>query len=126
MYEDDSDSKKSEYVLEEKEEEIEKPNVGKKNKKQKEKIIYLNNRTTMQRETSDKVFLGNTVFSFNDVGRSSAIDRTASNKNDAWEIVKKIRELISTGQYDEDIKKYIHSLLELKFQCMLEHIDTRY
>ena len=62
----------------------------------------------MQREISDKVFLGNTVSPYNDVGRSSAIDRTASNYNYAKEKVQKIRELISTGWYDEDIAK-IHS-----------------
>ena len=38
---------------------------------------------------------------------------------------KKIRELIITGKYDEDIAKYIPGLLELKFQGMLEDIDTR-
>ena len=79
----------------------------------------------MQREISDKVFLGDTVSPLDDIGRSSAIERTASNYNDAKEKVKKIRELISTGQYDEDIAKYIPNLLELKFQGMLEDIDTR-
>ena len=38
---------------------------------------------------------------------------------------KKIKELISTGRYDEDIAKYTPNLLELKFQGMLEDIDTR-
>ena len=69
----------------------------------------------MQSEISDKVFLGNTVSPHNDAGRSSAIDRTASNHNDAKEKVKKIRELINTGRYDEDIAKYIPGLLKLKF-----------
>ena len=36
-----------------------------------------------------------------------------------------MRELISTGKYDEDIAKYIPGILELKFQGMLEDIDTR-
>ena len=79
----------------------------------------------MQREISDKVFLGNTVSPNNDVGRSSAIDRTASNYNVAKEKVQKIRELISTERYDEDIAKYIPGLLELKFQGILEDRDTR-
>ena len=78
----------------------------------------------MQWEISDKVFLGNTVSPYN-VGRSSAIDRTASNYNDAKEKVQKIRELIKTGRYDENISKYIPGLLELKFQGMLEDIDTK-
>ena len=79
----------------------------------------------MQREISYKVFTGNTVSPYDDAGRSSAIDRTASNYNDTKEKVNKIRELISTGWYDEDIAKYILDLLELKFQGMLEDIDTR-
>ena len=79
----------------------------------------------MQKEISDKVFLGNTVSPFEDTGRSSAINRTASNYNDAKEKVQKIRELIKTGRYDEHITKYIPGLLELKFQAMLEDIDTR-
>ena len=44
----------------------------------------------MQREISDKVFLRNTVSSLDDIGRSSAIDITVSNYNDAKEKVKKI------------------------------------
>ena len=74
----------------------------------------------MQREISNKVFLGNTVSSFEDAGRFSAIDRTASNYNDAKEKIQKIRELMKTGQYDEDIGKCIPGLLELKFQGTLE------
>ena len=38
--------------------------------------------------------------------------------------MKKLREPISTGKYDEDVAKYIPGLLELKFQGMLEDIDT--
>ena len=79
----------------------------------------------MQREISYKVFIGNTVSPYDDADRSSAIDRTASNYNDTKEKVNKIRELISTRRYDEDIAKYILDLLELKFQGMLEDIDTR-
>ena len=36
----------------------------------------------MQREITDKVFLGNTVFPYHNAGRSSAINRTASNYNE--------------------------------------------
>ena len=50
----------------------------------------------MQREMSDRVFLGQTVSPFDDIGNSSAIDRTASNYNDAKEKVRKIRELIKS------------------------------
>lgn len=43
----------------------------------------------MQREISNKVFFGNTVSPYDDAGRSSTIDRTALNYNDAKEKVKK-------------------------------------
>ena len=36
-----------------------------------------------------------------------------------------MRELISTGKYDKDIARYIPGVLELKFQGMLEDINTR-
>ena len=76
----------------------------------------------MQRAISDKAFLGNTVSPFEDAGGSSAINRTASNCNNAKEKVQKIRKLIKTGRYDEDIAKFIPGLLELKFQGILEGI----
>ena len=38
---------------------------------------------------------------------------------------KKLRALIKTGRYDKDIAKYIIGLLDLKFQGMLEDVDTR-
>ena len=50
-------------------------------------MIFLNIQIARQRKISDKVFLGNTVSPYNDVGRSSAIDRTASNYNVAKEKV---------------------------------------
>ena len=43
----------------------------------------------MQREIGDEIHLGATVSPFDNVGGSSAIDRTASNYNDAKEKVKK-------------------------------------
>ena len=58
----------------------------------------------MQKEISDRVFLGQTVSPYENAGQSSAIDRTASNYDDGKEKIKKIRELISTGKYDEDIQ----------------------
>ena len=56
---------------------------------------------------------------------SSAIDRTASNYNDAKSKVKKIREPISTENYDADIAIYIPGTLDMVFQGMLEDIDTK-
>ena len=43
----------------------------------------------MQREIGDQIYLGATVSPSENVGGSSAIDRTASNYNDAKEKVKK-------------------------------------
>ena len=60
----------------------------------------------MQREINDKVTLGNTLNPYEDVCRSSAVDRTVSNYNDAKEKVQKIKELISTGRYDKFDKIY--------------------
>ena len=79
----------------------------------------------MQREISDRVFLEQSVSPYQDAGWSSAIDRTASNYNDAKENIRKMRELIRTGKYDKDIARYIPGILELKFQGMLEDIDIR-
>ena len=79
----------------------------------------------MQRDISDRNFLGETFNPYDDARRSTAIDRTASNYNDAKEKVQKIRELINTGKYDADLAKYIPGLLELAFQGMLDDIDTR-
>ena len=68
----------------------------------------------MQREISDNFLGGNTVFPYDNAGRSCAINRTASNYNDAKEKVQQIRELIKTGRYDKNIARYIPGLLELK------------
>ena len=45
----------------------------------------------MQREISNKIFLGQTVPPSDDIGNSFAIDRTASNYLHAKEKVKKVR-----------------------------------
>ena len=43
----------------------------------------------MQREMSDRIFLGETLSPYDDARRSTAIGRTASNYNDAKEKVHK-------------------------------------
>ena len=43
----------------------------------------------MQREISDRIFLGETLSPYDDARRSTAIDKTASNYNDAKEKVHK-------------------------------------
>ena len=52
----------------------------------------------MQREISDKNTLADTFNPINDARRSTAIDRTTSNYNDAKEKVQKIRHLINMGK----------------------------
>ena len=79
----------------------------------------------MQREISNRVFLGETLNPYEDVRRSTAIGRTVSNYNDAKEKVQKIRDLIGTRKYDANLAKYIPGMLELVFQGMLEDIDTK-
>ena len=79
----------------------------------------------MQRDISDRNTLGDTLNPINDARRSTAIDRTTSNYNDAKEKVQKIRDLINMGKYDADLAKYIPGLMDLAIQGMLDDIDTR-
>ena len=96
-------------------------NVKKKQQQKRKNNIfeYINNDA---KKISDKVTLGDTLNPYEDALRSTAIDRTASNYNDAKEKVQKIRDLISTGRYDKDLAKYIPGLLELAFQGLLKDI----
>ena len=79
----------------------------------------------MQRDISNRNTLGDTLNLTNDIRRSTAIDRTTSNYNDAKEKVQKIRDLISMGKYNADLVKYIPGLADLAIQGMLDDIDTR-
>ena len=79
----------------------------------------------MQREISNRVFLGQTTSPLDDVGLSSALDRTASDYTDTGEKVKKIKELIRTENYDAHIARYIPVALKLGFQGMVEDTDTK-
>ena len=72
----------------------------------------------MHREISNKNTLGVTLNPYNDARRSTAIDRTTSNYNEAKEKVKKIRDLINMGKCDADLAKYIPNLLDLAIQGM--------
>ena len=79
----------------------------------------------MQRDISNKNTLGDTLNPINNIRRSTAIDRTTSNYNDAKEKVQKIRDLINMGKYDANLVKYIPCLADLAIQGMLDDIDTR-
>ena len=78
----------------------------------------------MQRDTSNRNTLGDTLNPIDDA-KSTVIDRTTSNYNDATEKVQKIRDLINMGKYDADLAKYIPGLTDLAIQGMLDDIDTR-
>ena len=69
--------------------------------------------------------LRETLNPYNDARRSTAIDRTASNYNDAKEKVQKIRDLIDIGKYDADLAKYIPGMLDLAFQGIFDDIDKK-
>ena len=59
---------------------------------------------------------------FHSVGKSPAIDKTASDFDNAKLKVKKIRRHIEWGIYDVDIARYIPGSLDLVFQGMIEKI----
>ena len=79
----------------------------------------------MQKGISNRNTLGDTLNPIDDARRSTAIDRTTSNYNDAKEKVQKIRDLINMGKYDADLAKYISGLTDLAIQGMLDDIDTK-
>lgn len=79
----------------------------------------------MQRGISNRNNSGETLKPYGDDPKSTSINRTASNHNDAKEKVQKIRNLTNMGKYDTNVSKYISGLLDLAFQGMLEDIDTR-
>ena len=78
----------------------------------------------MQQEISDNVKMGSSVTPFQSLGKSSAIDKTASDFGNANLKIKKIRRLIERDIYDADIARYIPGMLDLVFQGMIEKIMT--
>ena len=79
----------------------------------------------MQRDISNRNTLADTLSPIDDARHSTAINRTASNYNDAKEKVQKIRDLINIGKYDADLTKYIPRPMDLAIQGMLDDMDTR-
>ena len=75
----------------------------------------------MERQINDNIHLGNTVES---VGKSSAINGTTSDFDNANQKVKKKKRLIDKGQYDVDIARYILGTLNLVFQGMLDKVTA--
>ena len=79
----------------------------------------------MQRDVSNRNTLGDTLNPIDDARRSTAIERTTSNHEDAKEKVQKMQDLIRMGKSDADLAKYIPGLLHFAIQGILEDIDTR-
>ena len=79
----------------------------------------------MQRDISNRNTLEDTLNPIDDARRSTAIDRTTSNYNDAKEKVHKIRDLINMGKMDADLAKYIPGLTDVAVQGKLDDIDTK-
>lgn len=67
----------------------------------------------MQWKINNNVHFGQTVSPFDSIGKSAAIDRAASDFENANEKVKKIKRLIYTGEYDTTW--YIPGMLQLMF-----------
>ena len=78
----------------------------------------------MQGEISDDVEIGDSVTSFQSIGKSAAIDKTASDFDNANLKVKKIRRPIQRRIYDAYFARYILGTLDLVFQGMIEKIMT--
>ena len=78
----------------------------------------------MQREISDDIKIWSSVTPFQSVRKFPALDKTASDFDNANLKVKKIRILIERGIYDADIARYIFGTLDLVFQGMIQKIMT--
>ena len=76
----------------------------------------------MQREIGAKVDIAP---AFESVGHVPSIDKTASDFEKAdTKVVKKLKRLVDTGEYDANIARYIPGTLELAYQGMLDNIKT--
>ena len=78
----------------------------------------------MQREIGTQVDLGKNVSVFDSIGRVPAIDKDASDFDKANTNVSKLKRLVLTGEYDDDLARYIPGPLELASQGMLDDIKT--
>ena len=87
---------------------------------------YLNTYTRSKNTTTNnwQYTSRQTANPFESVGGSSAIDRTASDFDNASLKIKKIKKLINTGEYDADVARYIPGTLDLAFQGMIYKIST--
>ena len=73
---------------------------------------------------SNNIKIGSSVTPFQSVGKSTTVDKTTSDFDNANLKVNKIRRLIEQGIYNTDIARYIPGTLDLVFQGMIEKIMT--
>ena len=73
----------------------------------------------MQRKI-EETYLGKTVTSLGIIGKSKAIDRAASDFDNANEKVQKIKRLINKREYYKDVFRYIPGTLNLMFEGCLK------
>ena len=78
----------------------------------------------MQKDIVDDVHIGESVTPFQSTSKSTMVDKTASDFDNANLKVKKVGRLIEHKIYDVDIARYIPSTLDLVFHGMKEKIKT--
>lgn len=97
--------------------------IKKKKKKQnKKKINFFWVPQWRLKDIGDDVHIGHTVTLFKSIGKSGAVDKTASHFDNANLKVKIIKGLIQRRNYDADIAHYIPGTLDLVCQRMIEKI----
>ena len=78
----------------------------------------------MQREIGTQADLGKSISALDSIGHVPAIDKNASDFDKANTKVSKLKRLVTTGEYDVDLARYIPGTLELAFQGMHDDIKT--
>ena len=67
----------------------------------------------MQCEIGTQGNIGKNVSAFESIGHVPSIDKTASDFDKADTKVKKLKQLVATGEYDAHVARYIPGMLEL-------------
>ena len=65
----------------------------------------------MQKVINNEINFGKTVSPFESIGKSRAINRTASDFGNANDKVQKIKRQIKKDEHDKDITRYIPGIL---------------
>ena len=78
----------------------------------------------MGREIGTQVDIGKNVSAFESIGHVPSIDKTVSDFEKADTKVKKLKRIVDTGEYDDNIARYIPGTLELAYKGMLDDIKT--